>query len=37
MSKIFKNLFKPLKQWEPCENCNKWCWGKCTNGTDFPN
>ena len=36
MKKIIINLFKPLNQWEPCESCGKWCWGKCTENTDFP-
>ena len=25
-----------LKQWEPCEKCGKYCWGKCNKNTDFP-
>lgn len=31
------NIFrKLLKQWEGCDFCGKWCWGKCQSGTDFP-
>lgn len=30
-------FFKSIKQWEPCEKCGSYCWGKCSKKeTDFP-
>jgi len=29
-------LKKIIKQWEGCDICGKWCWGKCSQGSDFP-